>query len=142
MGADVHDRKGSHETLHKRSLKRFFGPHAIRFEMITDRLKAFRTNFNCLRISYGLPIPTSYYQKSVLMINYGITVADLNFAELITMAVAVTEPDFNFLNWIGNHFVTNGKVRLDSEEDCVDILGRSWGEIQGTAFLRKRWWGV
>ena len=30
------------------------------------------------------------------------------FSELITMTVTVTDPDFNFLNSIGNNFVTNG----------------------------------
>ena len=36
------------------------------------------TDYNCLGIDYGLSIPISEFQKSFLIINYGITVTDFH----------------------------------------------------------------
>ena len=41
----------------------------------------------------GLPVPTLILRS---------------FIQLITRTVTVTDPDFNFFNEIGNHFVTDG----------------------------------
>ena len=53
--------------------------------------------------NYRLPIPTSLFQKSLLISSYGITVADLNFClKLIRMTVTVTDPESGLLENLEN----------------------------------------
>ena len=95
----------------------------------TGGVPQLRCRLNCLGIiNYGSPIPTSSFQRSVLVVNSGIAVADSNFSELVPMTVTVTDPDLIFLNSIGNHFVTNGRFSGGIKRD----------KLKGTnGFLRK-----